>query len=136
MENVHDDIGFAIQQDDMAADQDVLAIGRGRGEPPFQIHGTRLELFLEPWRKFAAAHKLSFQPWRQPVFLGEAWRKVALMFAIPPANVVVTVPVVVLALVVVISVFVVAFPMSLALCECGAGSQHRKTEPNGKHPLC
>jgi hypothetical protein len=87
-----------------------------------------LQAFLKTRRKLAASHKLFFQPWRQPVFLGESWWKIALMVAIPPANVAVMVPVVVLALIVVISVFVVTFPVSIALGKCGTGMQYKKTE--------
>src|SRR5215831_1084105 len=112
----------------MPTNQDVLAIGRGRRQPPFQFLWTRLDPFLKPWGERPAPHKLSFQSRRQPVFLRESRRKIALVLVIPSTNVAVTVPVVVmLALVVVISVFVVAFSVSIALCKCGTGGQHKKT---------
>ena len=126
MENVHNDIGPAIQQDNVSPNQYVLALRRRRRQLPFQILRTWLQPFLETWRKLAAPHKLSFQAWRQPVFLGEPWRKIALMAFVPSANVAVLVPVVLLALVVVVSVFVVTFPVSLALRECGTRSQQNE----------
>jgi hypothetical protein len=46
MEDVHDDIGSAIQQDNVPANQNVRAIRRGRRQPPFQVLGTRLKSFL------------------------------------------------------------------------------------------
>jgi len=85
-----------------------------------------LEPFLEPRWKLAAAHKLFFQPRRQPVLLGESWGKIVLAVVIPSAYVAVMVSVVMLALVVIISMFVVIFSVSVALSKCGTGSQHKK----------
>ena len=125
----------AIQQDDVSSNQNVRAIRRGRRQPPFQVLRTRLQAFLKTWRKLTASHKLFFQPWRQPVFLGESWWKIGLMVVIPPANVAVMVPVVMLALIVVISVFVVTFPVAIALRKCGTGRQYKKAKYYGEHSL-
>lgn len=122
MKNVHNDIGSAIQQNNVSTNQYVRAIRRRRRQPTFQLLRTWLEPLLQSWRKLATPHKLSFQPWRQPVSLSKSWRKIALMAVIPFANVAVMVSVVMLALVVVISMLVVTFSVSFALSERGTGS--------------
>jgi hypothetical protein len=112
VENVDDHVGPAVQQNKMAANHDVGAIGRRRRQAPFEFFGTRLEAFLETWRERAALHKLLFQPRRQFIPLGEPGRKATAVAAIPVANDL-TVVIFIKMFTLIVVVFVVTFPMTL-----------------------
>jgi hypothetical protein len=60
MEEVHDDVCSAIQQNNVSSNQHVRAIRRRRREPPLKVFGTGLKPFLKPRRERAAPHKLFF----------------------------------------------------------------------------
>ena len=64
MIDVEDDVGLAIEKNDVAADENVRAIwGRGR-EAAFEFDGARIEFFLQPWRQRAIANELLLESWR------------------------------------------------------------------------
>lgn len=127
MEDVHNYIGSAIQQDDVPPNQYVRAIRGRRRQLAFQILRARLDPFLKPWRKRAAPRQLLFQARGQLVSLGESRRKIALVAVIPSANhFTVMVFIEMLSLIVVISMFAVALPMSVALSDCGTCSDQKK----------
>jgi hypothetical protein len=71
MKDVHDDICFVVQQNDVSSDYDVCAVRRRRRQTPHQFLGTGLDAFLEACRKRAAPHELLFQTGRQLIFLGQ-----------------------------------------------------------------
>jgi hypothetical protein len=61
VEDVHNYIGFAIQQDDVSSDKHMCAIGRWRREPSLEVFGAGLEPFLEARREGTTPSKLFFQ---------------------------------------------------------------------------
>jgi hypothetical protein len=61
VEDVHNNIGPAIQQNKMPANHHMRAVGRGRRQPLFELLGARLETFLEAGWKRASTDKLLFQ---------------------------------------------------------------------------
>jgi hypothetical protein len=70
MIDVDDNVGLAIEQNDVAADENVSAI-RGRGwKTAFEFAGTGIEPFLQPRRERAVANELLLEARRQLVFLG------------------------------------------------------------------
>jgi len=73
-ENVNDHIRFAVQQNDVAADQDMCAIGWGRRQPTLQLNGSWIQTLLEARRKCSVANELLFESGRQAILLGKAGR--------------------------------------------------------------
>src|ERR1700719_5310471 len=113
---VHDHIGPAIQQHDMATDQDVRAIGRGRRQVANQYWRAGLNLLWQSWRQRTAAHQLLFKSRRQAVLLRKAWGKIVGVLAVPVVNIfVVAVVVALIAVSLVVAVLVVAFAVSMTL---------------------
>ena len=75
---------------------------------------------MQAWRKRSVANQLFFEPGRQAVLLGEAWRKTASTFRVPTADcfflVIVAIRVVVIpAVVIVVLVMSLAVAMTLAV---------------------
>jgi hypothetical protein len=116
VEDVHDYIRCAIQQNDVSTNQYVGAIRRRWRQPPFEVFGAGLQSLLKPWRERATSNELFFQSRWQLISLRQARRKMALVLAIPPAHsFAVMVFVIVFTLVVVIVMLIVAFSMSLSV---------------------
>jgi hypothetical protein len=134
VEDVHNDVGSAIQQNDVSPDQHMRAIGwRGR-KTPLEFFRAGLEALLEPRRQSATARELFFQPGRQLLPLGKAWRKIALVAVVPFPQVAVMVLVKMFSLVVIIPVFIVAFSVSVSLGKRNAVREQENTECAGEHP--
>jgi hypothetical protein len=135
VEDVHDYICSAIQQNDVSTNQDVRAIRGRRGQPPFKVLGTGLEPFLESWRERATPHKLFFQSRGQLVSLRQARRKIALVLGIPPAHRFAVVILIVFGLVV-IALLIVAFSMSLSLSQGHTTRGQTNSQHDTEHPFC
>jgi hypothetical protein len=60
VEDVHNDVGSAIQQNDVSTDQHVRAIGWRRRQAPLEFFRAGLEALLEPRRQSAAPRELFF----------------------------------------------------------------------------
>ncbi len=55
-ENVNDQIRFAVQQNDVATDQEVRAIWRRRRQTALQLDGDRIQTLLQAWGKRSVAN--------------------------------------------------------------------------------
>src|SRR5579863_4018429 len=86
VENGKHEIGPAIQQNNMAANHNVLAVRRWRRQLPFQFHGQWLDAFLQTWRQGASFGELPFQSRWQSVFLGQPRGKRVLVVVVPGAH--------------------------------------------------
>jgi hypothetical protein len=64
MEDVHYNIGLAIQQNKVSADHHMSAVRRRGRQLPFELFRTGLETFLESRGKRPAANELLFQAGR------------------------------------------------------------------------
>jgi hypothetical protein len=73
MKDVDHHIGCAVQQNNVARNQNVRALRGRRRQAALQVYGNRLQALLEAWWERAAAHQLLFQSRRQTIFFGEAW---------------------------------------------------------------
>jgi hypothetical protein len=139
VENVHHNIGSAIQQNKVSAYQHMRALRGRRRQPPFQVFGTRLEAFLEARRKRTSLYKLFFQPRGQTVSLGESWREIVLVLVIPSAHSFAVVTfVVALVLVVIIAMFFVTLSVSVSmpLGQREIACEHEDPNRKGNHPFC
>jgi hypothetical protein len=118
MENVHYDICFVVQQDNVATDENIITIGWWRRQAPFQFFWAGLDAFLEPWRQRSPTHKLLFQSRGQLVFSSKARGEMAFILVIPTArSFLLVVLVIVFGLLVVIFtvMLIVTFAMSVAI---------------------
>jgi len=86
MENSQDHGGLAIQQHQVAADDDVLAIRRRRREFANKFDRRRLDPLAQSRREGAAFNELPFESRRQLVSLGQAGRQMVLMIGVPRAK--------------------------------------------------
>jgi hypothetical protein len=128
MKDVYHYIGSAIEQNNVSANQHVCAIRRWWREPPLEIFGTGLKAFLESGREGAALYKLSFQPRRQPVFLGKPRRKTTLVVVVPSThNLAVMILIKLFALVVIISMLAVTLSLafSVTLGKSAVAGEHK-----------
>jgi len=137
MEDIHHQVGPAIQQNDVSSNQHVRAIWRWRRQPPLKVFRTGLKPLLEPRRERPAPCKLLFQTGGQLVSLGKSGRKIVLVVVIPSAhNFTIVILIEMFALVVVISFFFVTFSVSMALCQREIAGKQEDTQRAGKHPFC
>jgi len=84
--DVDDDVGLFVQENDVAADKKLTAVGRGRGQAVFEFLRARIKLFLQTRRERSVAHELLFETWRQMIFLGESGREMGFALVIPTAD--------------------------------------------------
>jgi hypothetical protein len=138
VEDVHNYICSAIQQNDVPSDKHMRAIGRRRRQPSFKVFRAGLQPFLETRRERAAHHELSFQSRGQLIPLRQARRKMILVLAIPSTHrFAVMVLVIVFALIAIIVVLIVAFSVSLSLVLSESRTTRYQTKPQRRteHPL-
>jgi hypothetical protein len=83
VENVYHDGRFFIQQDEMAADDDVLAVWRRWRQHADEFDRRGLNFLLQARRKLAADDQLFFQARRQAVFLGKPRRQMIFPLHVP-----------------------------------------------------
>src|ERR1700730_16208078 len=81
MENIHDHKRPAIQEDNVSADKDMLAIRRG--QLPFKIDGNSINPSPQTGRQRAPKFQLPFQSRRQSILVGETGRQVSPMALVP-----------------------------------------------------
>jgi hypothetical protein len=139
MEDVHNYVGSAIQQNNVSADEHVRAIGRWWRQLPLEVFGTGLESFPKTWRERTAPHKLFFQSGRQLVSLGKSGRKIVLVVVIPSAHGFTVLTLIeVLTLVVIISVFMVApsLSISVTLGQRKIRGEHGDCQCAREQPFC
>jgi len=86
VEHVEHGISLAIHQDDVAADDDVLAVRRRGRQSALQIVGAVIHAVAQPRRQSSARLQLFFQARRQGVALGEPGGQVVPPSAVPIAN--------------------------------------------------
>src|SRR5882762_9178779 len=140
---VHHHIGPAVQQHNVATDQDVRTIGRRRRQVANQLGRARMNLLFQPGRQRSAAHQLLFESWWQTVFLREARGKIVAVSVVPVVNFLVM-PVIVIAVItpVVVPMFilVMAFSMSMALTVAlrkrVLAKKQAARERSANHPFC
>jgi hypothetical protein len=83
MENIYYHKRPAIQEHNVSADEDVLAIGRRRRQLPFKIDGNSINPSPETGRQRATKFQLPFQSRRQSIPLCETRRQVSPMVLVP-----------------------------------------------------
>jgi len=88
VKHIHYQERSAVEQNDMPANQDMLAIRRRRRQMPLQVPGTNHNLRSQPGRQSATHHQLALQPRWQAITLGQTWRQVLIVFAVPAAHLV------------------------------------------------
>ena len=76
VEDIQDNRSSAIHQNDVAADDNVRAIRRWRGQAPFEFDGNGLDFFLQARGEFAANHELFLKSRRQAISLRKARREI------------------------------------------------------------
>src|ERR1700730_3582839 len=81
MENIHDHKRPAIQEDNVSADKDMLAIRRG--QLPFKIDGNSINPSPQTGRQRAPKFQLPFQSRRQSILSCETRRQVSAMALVP-----------------------------------------------------
>src|ERR1700730_4931496 len=81
MENIHDHKRPAIQEDNVSADKDMLAIRRG--QLPFKIDGNSINPSPQTGRQRAPKFQLPFQSRRQSILFCETGRQVSAMALVP-----------------------------------------------------
>src|ERR1700730_5377032 len=81
MENIHDHKRPAIQEDNVSADKDMLAIRRG--QLPFKIDGNSINPSPQTGRQRAPKCQLPFQSRRQSILFCETRRQVSPMALVP-----------------------------------------------------
>lgn len=101
----------------MRADCYTVTIRRWRRQTALKVHGNRPDIALQFRGNVTANNKLPFQSRRQPIFLGQAGRKMAVVCGIPGANfVAVVVPKAVPAtIVVIVMVLVFVAPVAIVM---------------------
>src|SRR5712692_10874257 len=67
VKNIHHHKRSPIEQNDVAADHDVLAFRRRRRKAPLEVFGAAHNLFLKSRRQSAPHYKLAFKAWGQPI---------------------------------------------------------------------
>jgi len=86
VENIQNDVGVAVPQNNVSANHDPVAVGRRRGQLPLQIDWNGILSLLQARRQRAANDELLFEAGRQPVFFGESGREIAIVGSVPTAN--------------------------------------------------
>src|SRR5713101_6284951 len=123
MENIYYHKRPAIQEHNVSADKDMLAIRRRRRQLPFKIDGNSINPSPQTGRQRAPKFQLPFQAGRQSIPLCESRRQVSAMALVPAMHnlviaVIIPMPMalmavlfvtVALSIVIVISVFVAIF---------------------------
>jgi hypothetical protein len=144
VKDVDNQVCFAIQQDDVATDQDVSTVRRRRRKAAFQFFRAGIHALLEPWRKRASANKLFFQARRELILLCQAGREMSIALHVPPMNRllimrgVVVIRIVIVMLVVPFAVAVaiaVPVPMTVALGESGTADEEQNPEKASEDPF-
>jgi hypothetical protein len=69
-DNIYNQVGAAIEQHDVSADQDVGTFRRRRSETDFQVLRNGLKAFLKAWWKSSTHDELALQSGRQLISLG------------------------------------------------------------------
>ena len=83
MENIYDHKRTAIQEHNVSADKDMLAIRRRRRQLPFKIDRNSINPSPQAGRQRAPKFQLPFQSWRQSIPLCETRRQVSPMALVP-----------------------------------------------------
>lgn len=115
--NIQDDVRAPIQEHHMPTDNDVSTSSGRRGQTPLDFFRTGQHFFAQAGRQSSLHAQLFFQPRRQPIALGQSWRKViiAVVLVIPvPHGIPVMFTVIVAILVVPI---VLAMSVAMAIAE-------------------
>jgi len=86
VKNIHHHKRSPIEQNDVAADHDVLALRRRRGEAALEVLRAAHNLFLQSGRQSAAHYELALESGRQAIALGQAWRQVLIVLAVPASH--------------------------------------------------
>ena len=117
MEDIGNQIGSPVQQNNMSADNDMREIWRRRRQAPLKIRRARLDFFLQSRRKRSSHNELPFQTWRQLVAFGQTGREVIAMVGVPaPHSGAVIISEAVVPIVgVTVFIFVVAVAVTLAV---------------------
>ena len=119
MENIYDHKRPAIQEHNVSADKDMLAIRRRRRQLPFKIDGNSINPSPQTGRQRAPKFQLLFQSRRQAILFCETRRQVSPMALVPAMhNIVVSdiipmpmvfIAVLFVAVAVTLSIFIVIF---------------------------
>jgi len=83
MENIYDHKRPAIQEHNVSANKDMLAIRRRRRQLPFKIDGNSINPSPQTGRQRAPKFQLPFQAGRQSIPLCESRRQVSAMALVP-----------------------------------------------------
>ena len=83
MENIYDHKRPAIQEHNVSANEDMLAIRRRRRQLPFKIDGNSINPSPQTGRQRAPKFQLPFQTGRQSIPLCESRRQVSAMVLVP-----------------------------------------------------
>ncbi len=87
MNDVHDLLRAAVENDDVRAEDHSAIHRRQPGQPAFQVVRKRLDAFLQTWRQGSIALQMLLQSGRQiAVTLGESRRKIGAVAVIVIAN--------------------------------------------------
>jgi ABC-type multidrug transport system fused ATPase/permease subunit len=111
VKNIHNQKRSAIEQNNVAADHNVLAIRRRRRKVPLEIVGATHNFFPQSGRQRAPHYELTLKTGRQPITLGQARRQVFVVLAIPASHLVA----VVVGIRLTVAIFIVAFTVSVAV---------------------
>jgi hypothetical protein len=115
VKHIHDEQRFAIEQDNVAADHDVLAIRWRRRKTPLQIFGTTDDSLLQSRRERATHDQLALKTRRQPIAFRQTRRQMFIVLAIPAAHLIAVMIGIGAAVVVAIFIFIVVFIVASAM---------------------
>ena len=116
MEDVEHQVGTAIHEHYMAANDHVCTACRWWRQPSFKLRRTRHHFLPQSWRQGSTHAQLLFQSGRQAILLCQARRQVtiAVMLVVPVAHVVAIVIAIVVPVAIVIIPVVLAMPVPFA----------------------
>jgi hypothetical protein len=115
VKHIHYHERSAIEQNNVAADHDMLAIRRRRRKMPLQVARTNHNLRSQTRRQRAANHQLALQSRWQPIALGQARRQMVMVLAVAASHLVAVVIGIRMSVVVFIVVFIVAFSVTVPM---------------------
>jgi hypothetical protein len=123
VKNIHDDVRAAIDQHDVASDQDMRASHRRRRQTALELLGTGHHFLAQAWRQGSTHSQLLFESGRQLIPFGQAGREVivAIVVVIPTPHVVAVVVGVVVSIAIPIVVVAVVLSVSMPFCQSSGG---------------